>query len=122
MFKKYNSITEIKNNYFNKKMLNKNFDSSSYFLWRLSVEWENIVNKIIFEKSEIYSYRDGKLYINVNDSNIHHVLTVCKKELINKINYHLQIEYVKNIEIRSINGKLKREKKKKNLMKLKLMK
>lgn len=91
----------------------KVFQSEEYFLWKINKNWEKIFDKIISEKCEATYLKNGKLYLNVNDSNIYYTLITYKSNFFEKINDFLEKKIVYSIEIKKINGKLKREKEKK---------
>lgn len=111
MDKNINMISQISNEFFKNKIIKNNNFKNKYYFWQIIENWEKIVDKLMCEKSEVKNFYGKKLTINVNDSNVHHILKVYQGNLIRKINDFFQDEIVNELEIKFINAPINTNKK-----------
>ena len=109
MSKGYVSIKNLTNNLIERK--SSIFNTERYNLWKLSKNWEKIFDEIISANCEPKYLHNGKLFINVKESNIYQALIVSQEAIILKINNFLEKKVVYNLEIKKINRELDRYKK-----------
>ena len=109
MSKGYVSIKNLTNNLIERKR--SIFNTERYNLWKLSKNWEKIFDEIISANCEPKYLHNGKLFINVKESNIYQALIVSQEAIILKINNFLEKKVVYNLEIKKINRELDRYKK-----------
>ena len=109
MSKGYVSVKKIQNKLLEQK--NSIFNTEKYNLWKLSKNWEKIFDEIISANCEPKYLHNGKLFINVKESNIYQALIVSQEAIILKINNFLEKKVVYNLEIKKINRELDRYKK-----------